>query len=397
MSESVEHRTATGERDGPLRIALVIPGLTGGGSERVLSAMANHLADRGHAVRLVTLGSRAKDAYVLSPAVDRVALGVDRIRWFEFRRYAAHIVALRRAVRSRQPQVTLAFQWRASILCLLSLIGARSSLIISERSLPDREDVRPATRLLRKMLYPGAALLVVMTEGAREAFSSIMPADRIRVIPNFVDFSDRRGGRDAATEAVVGLVRGLRAKGRRVAVAMGRLHPVKGFDMLIRAFARAKADHPEWELVILGEGGEEERLRELAASLDQQEAVHMPGRVAAPHLVLEQCDLFVQASRFEGFGIALIEAMAVGLPSISTDCPTGPREIIRSGRDGVLVANGSEDELTLAMQRLMSDPGERERLGANAQEVRSRFDRRSIMSRWEQLLREPVRTGAIEA
>ena len=169
---------------------------------------------------------------------------------------------------------------------------------------------------------------------------------------------------------------------------MGRLVREKGFDLLLKAFSTVKKSYPEWSLTILGEGSLRSELECLSQSLDIVNSVHFLGRVKNPYEYLQQADIFVMSSRFEGFPNALCEAMACGLPVISTDCPSGPPEIIRDGVDGILVKNENVEALTEAMSHLISDEKQRQKLGNAAKAITQRFNLDNIMDVWNKLLKE---------
>jgi glycosyltransferase involved in cell wall biosynthesis len=175
-------------------------------------------------------------------------------------------------------------------------------------------------------------------------------------------------------------------KTEKVIVAMGRLDHQKGFDILLDAFSRVRDRCPEWRLHIFGEGPLRTELEELVDKLGLTASVRLPGWTQDPFSEFKHGDLFVLSSRFEGFPNVLCEAMACGMPVIATDCPRGPREIVRPGVDGLLVPPEDVHALALAMHRLMCDEVERRRLASRAAEVASRFAPDKVMGLWEELL-----------
>jgi glycosyltransferase involved in cell wall biosynthesis len=172
---------------------------------------------------------------------------------------------------------------------------------------------------------------------------------------------------------------------RKRLLAVGRLEYQKGFDVLVNVFARVAPAFTEWELVIVGEGSLRSELQDRITALHLTDRVVLAGYTPDVGAWYRSAQLFVCSSRFEGFPNALVEAMAYGLPSISFDCKTGPREIIRDGIDGILVPAADEGALLAALGRAMSDAGLRERLGRRAAEVRTRFGITTISNLWETL------------
>jgi glycosyltransferase involved in cell wall biosynthesis len=177
----------------------------------------------------------------------------------------------------------------------------------------------------------------------------------------------------------------------RIVVGMGTLSPLKQFDLLLAAFAKLSAAHPQWSLMLIGEGPERGSLEALAARLGMAAKVRLVGLSSEPERLLQRADLFVLTSRYEGFPNALLEAMSYGVPVVSFDCPSGPRSIIRDGIDGLLVPDQDLDALTAAMDRLMADPEERRALGLRAREVTERFGVERIMAMWDDLIAECIR------
>ncbi len=196
-------------------------------------------------------------------------------------------------------------------------------------------------------------------------------------------------GNAADTPAADGVTRQPRKDddGSRQIAAMGRLAYQKGFDVLIEAFSQAAEGKPTWSLTILGEGPERRRLEEQIHARGLEGRVHL-GWVSDPNTVLRNCDAFVLSSRFEGFPNALLEAMALGLPAIAVDCPSGPAEIIRHDVDGLLVPLGDVPALSAAIRRVMSDDPLRTRLGKEAVQVVERFSTAKYYARWDEVLQK---------
>ena len=173
--------------------------------------------------------------------------------------------------------------------------------------------------------------------------------------------------------------------GRRRLLAVGRLTYEKGFDVLISVFSQVAAANKDWDLIILGRGPMQNQLEDLVVDLELQGRVFLLGEAGNIGEWYESADAYVMSSRFEGFGNTLAEAMAYGLPAVSFDCETGPREIIRHEVDGLLVPAGDVKGLAEALKKLMTDGDMRQRFSRRAVEVRERFSPEKIADQWEKL------------
>jgi glycosyltransferase involved in cell wall biosynthesis len=224
-----------------------------------------------------------------------------------------------------------------------------------------------------RAVYPKLDLVTTLTEGDAEAYRAHLGAGtRVECMPNGVP---DLGGRRAALE-------------NKVVVTAGRMGPQKGFDRLLPVWAKIAPDHPGWELRIWGGGKGIGKLRRQAEELGVADSARVMGFTNKLHEEFANSSLYVMSSRKEGFPMVLLEAMSVGLPVVSYDCPTGPRDIIREGVDGHVVPDGDGDALAAAMTELMDDAERRRAFGAAAVEGAARYDLAVIAGRWEQLLAE---------
>jgi glycosyltransferase involved in cell wall biosynthesis len=173
-----------------------------------------------------------------------------------------------------------------------------------------------------------------------------------------------------------------------VIVAAGRLVAQKGFDLLVDAFAPIAARHPEWEVRIYGGGQDKAALQRQIEARGVADQVRLMGSTRELGAALVQGSLFVLSSRWEGFGLVIVEAMSRGLPVVSFDCPRGPADIITDGRDGLLVPEQDTAALGAAMERLIDDPAARKAMGAAALERARDYDGDAIAARWSALLDE---------
>jgi glycosyltransferase involved in cell wall biosynthesis len=219
---------------------------------------------------------------------------------------------------------------------------------------------------------------VLTAADERDYAAALEGATRIVRIPNAVP---RMGGGIAPLDA-------------KVVVAAGRLETQKGFDLLIEAWERVAQAHPDWQLRIYGSGPRRDDLRRMILDRGLYDRVLLMGRTKRLGEAMAGASLFVLSSRFEGFGMVIVEAMSKGLPVVSFDCPRGPAEIIRQGRDGIVVPAGAVDALADGVLELIEDVPKRRRYGAAAVENARSYAVDSVAERWEELLREMTNAQA---
>lgn len=359
---------------------IVIHSLQGGGAERVTTDISTYWVQRGYRVSVVTQTDVSTDKYTLHPNVTRYALGlagesggVVRGVFANFRR----IWALRRLIKRQQPTVVLGMMTTSSILAILAARGQRCRVIATEHTHPPAQNLSAMWQRLRRWAYPQAMAVVALTSGTASWLESHVPGSRLTVIPNAVQWP---------LEWAEPVIDPPPRNGRYRLLAVGRLHPVKGFDRLLRAFHSIAFRFPAWDLVILGEGESRQDLQQQIQDLGLDERVSLPGRVGNIGEWYTQSDLYALSSRVEGLSNTLLESMASGLAPVAFDCPTGPREIIRNGIDGVLV-NPPDDEDALAahLSDMIAHPEQRHAYAKRAADVRDRFSTARVMALWGHL------------
>jgi glycosyltransferase involved in cell wall biosynthesis len=376
-----------------MRLTFVVSGLNCGGVERVTVRLSGGLAARGHQVTVITLADESRDFFRLPQGVSRVALGIGsrppnawwRLGAVTLRRLAA----IRRAIQASAPDVVVSRAAHVNVQVLASVIGLGVPVIVTEHG--DKPPGRDAAGggswrkwlwyRLRRLAYPLASTVVSVSRSIDGHFAWL-PAQRRAVVYNPFPPVEREAPR-AAAGAPLRLV------------SMGRLSHVKGFDVLLHAFARIAARFPQWQLFILGEGELRDALRKLSDSLGLSGRVVFAGAVNDTVAALQAAQIFVMPSRYEGFPNALGEALSCGVPVVATDCPSRPRsrgrpggvgELVRDGVDGWLVPPEDPAALAAAMASLMAAPHMRRRMASRARQVVRRFDFERILDVWERLL-----------
>lgn len=356
----------------------MIHSLAAGGAERVLTILADGLASRGHEVYLLTLGGPEEDFFHPGKRVRRICLemaGESKSTLDGALANLRRIRAIRRQLKAIEPDGVLSFTTTVNVLALLAAAGTAVPVLVSERTNPQAHVLQPHWTILRRLMYRRAHALVVQTTFAADWFRSRLPARvPIDVIEN-------------PTAEPLHMQEANVAVPRPYVLAAGRLSREKGFDVLIEAFAIAAGECMQLNLAIAGAGEEAEALARLAAQRGIEDRVHFVGEVRSLEALMRQAEVFVLSSRYEGFPNVLLEALASGVPVVSADCPSGPREILGDGRYGILVAPENPPALAQAIVRLTTDPGLREHLSSVGPSRAACYHPSVILAKWEEALR----------
>lgn len=349
------------------KIDIITKAMTSGGAERVIAQLANYFVVRGICCRIITTDDR-EVMYPLNEKVKVVPIGkksdnkvIDRVQRYK---------AIRKLVLLEKPDVVLSMPEDTGIYVILALLGTGIPVYVSERNNPwVMPDVK-VTRFLRKVAYPFATGLIFQTEMAKSFFSPKIQKKGI-VLQNPVDAA-------RIPEPYAG-------KREKRFVAVGRLEPQKNFPLLIKAFAEFNKEEPDYKLTIYGEGRERKKLENLIKDLGLQNNIELPGRDKDVLNKINSAAAFILSSDYEGMPNALIESMCMGMPIISTDCPSGgPRELICDGKNGLLVRVNDINGMTDAMRKIV---GENSKLfGENAYVTGKKLTDPYVFEEWENVL-----------
>lgn len=324
------------------RIGFFLPSLRGGGAERVMVALANGFADRGIGVDLVLANANGPYRSEVNSAVQVIDLQAGRV--------LASLPGLVGYLRRERPRALLSAMRHANVVAYLATRWSRQStrLVISEHntlSQAQKQGGRKGivVRALMRPVYSRCHGVVAVSNGVADDLSQQLglSRDRIQTIYNPV-VSDQLAVRSQEPAPKLANVK------RPIILAVGRLTAQKDYPTLLRAVAKLRKSVGA-NLVILGEGELRGQLERLAAELGISDHVTMPGFVENPYAWMRQSDVFVMSSAWEGLPTVLIEAMACGAPVVSTDCPSGPSEILEGGKWGGLVPVGDHEALANAI------------------------------------------------
>lgn len=352
------------------RILFVTLSLGGGGAERVVSILSSELAQRGEDVHLL-LFERSPMEYSLSEKVKVYEFGWPQ-GWCKLHRICKRIGRMREMVQEIAPDIIIPFLALPTVYVYLASLGMRDITFIS--TVRNNPSLYPASPLMRRMvnrITQKSDKIMLQTGEQREYFSDRLNS-KIFVVPNPVK------------QEMLDKDYRYRPQVKKI-VSMGRLTKQKNHQLLIKAFAKLSEEVKELSLVIYGEGEERRCLEDLVKELGLSQKISFPGKTSQVSEVLSKADIFVLSSDYEGLPNTLIEAMAVGLPCVSTSCPTGPGDLIQNGREGLLTRVGNEEELVRAMRYLIANFEERREMGMAAKrKIREGFSVSKVVDMFEE-------------
>lgn len=345
-----------------------INAINGGGAERVILQLAKHFADAGYRSVLVTSFVDAGNEYPVPENVTRLSIEQEQIKQSRLMRNLSRIRALRKICKREKPAAVISFMREPNFRAILATLGLPVKTIVSVRNDPSREYAGKLGRFVGKLLLPMADGCVFQTEDAKVWFPERLQK-KSAVIMNDVKEEFFHVVRNSTGDVI----------------SVGRLNRQKNHALLIRAFAKIAHKYPGRKLLLYGKGDLHAELSQLIEQLGMAGRICLQGATSDVAGALSKAGVFVLSSDYEGMPNALMEALAAGVPSISTDCPCGgPKMLIEHEENGLLIPVGDEDALAEAMDRLLSDPAYAEKLGAAAREDAKRYAPEVIFQQWQE-------------
>ncbi len=358
-----------------MRILIVGNNLLPGGAERVIVQLLNNWTERGVECGLTTI-NKTKHYYDVPSQVDFHEL--DACSRNPVANKLLKYWKVRRIVKRYKPDVVLSLPEEIGIYVIGATLCLRVPVVVSERNNPWVMPNKKATRILRRLFYPFASGLIFQTRQAASFFSTKLQRKGI-VLPNPLDLT-------RIPEPYVG-------EREKIIVGAGRLEPQKNFALLIDAFAEFYRDHPDYRLVVYGEGGERKALERRAAEKLPKGAFAFPGRVTDLLERMNKAAAFVLSSDFEGVPNVLIEAMASGVPCVATDCaPGGAAELVDDGKNGFLVPIGDAKALCEKLTEVVDNPEIAVRFARESVKIKEKLDAEIVCAQWLRYLRNMMKS-----
>lgn len=334
-----------------MKIVFVVPNMIGGGTERIVSLLANEYVKRGiDTAILIFAGDKVE--YELDERVETVIAG--EVSGGSLKVRLKRLKAMREYYRANADCIIFAFSVMGTVFSSVATIGRKHKMLVSERSNPEKYE----HKWIRDFFYRKADCVVLQTEEVKKAFGRAIRRKAV-VIPNPVD------------PDLPPVYEGVRQK--KIS-AVGRMEHMKNQGLLIEAFAIFQELFPEYTLELYGRGSLEEEYRGLARRLGIAQKVHFHGFCPDARERIQDSAMYVLPSKYEGISNSLLEALAMGIPVVATDCPVGgTRMCMKNMENGIIVPVDDKEAMAEAMKRIASDGAFAGKIAKNGAGIRGRF------------------------
>lgn len=343
--------------------------------------LAEYLYKKQYEVILVTQYKR-EDEYEISPQIKRVYSepNEEKLRGNRIQNFLVRFQTLRNIWKTYQPDIILSFLGKNNLMAIATSKLLPSKVVVSVRGEPTMEYEGKVMQLLAKSMFAFADGVILQTKQCVNFFSKRVQRKSV-ILPN--PLNEQFLGKQYAGER------------NKTIVAVGRVDENKNQKMLIQAYEEIMTEYPEYHLVIYGDGNRREQLLEYIKEKNLVEKVSMPGNVKDVASHIREAAVYVLTSNTEGMPNSLIEAMVLGLPVISTNCPCGgPETIIQDGVNGLLIPVGDIKALAEALKRILGNQEYASKLGENAAKLADELHPDKVNQQWEKYLTEVNKNGS---
>ena len=342
--------------------------LSYGGAQKMLCFLANELDQRGYSVTVLNLLDNKEDAGRLNKNIRVIDIHTTHIRYLDRVQQLAKII---RKTQSLRPDIIISFTFKPNYLATIAGKVLNIPVIISERCDPSREyELKGRSRVYWNIINRADGG-VFQTVGAMRLYSQRMQ-QRGTVIPNPIVLEEP-------------VIHQVKADHRpQSIVSVGRLsNRQKRYDVMLKAFSIFESKHSGYTLTLYGSGEDEGDIRKWIADLGLEHSVFLPGKTDQPLQKMDEADVFLMTSDYEGISNALLEAMAIGMPAVVTDCsPGGARMLIQNRENGLIVPCGDAQKIAHALEELTGDPQLMAKCSSNARKVLMDYHPDAIIERW---------------
>lgn len=357
------------------KIVFCISSLRKGGAERVISILANKFSEKYQTT--ILLFENSKIEYNINNSVKIIKLDKSKRRYniiTKKTRFFKYFWTMKSFFRKENPDYIVSFLPKPSFLSILTK-NKKSKIIVSVRNDPKIEYNNLIDWNLMKWLYSKADGIVFQTKAVKMYFESLFKMNS-KIIYNPI------------SDDIIKFKIPTKKRNKEI-VSVGRLEKQKNFPLLINSFAKLDEKYNDYKLIIYGEGSKRKELEALIKKMNLGKRILLPGQVDNVQEKIVNASLFVLSSDFEGMPNCLIEAMALGIPVISTDCPCGgPGELIENEKNGILIDVGNEKALKKEIEKVLSDQVLSKKMSNNAINIKSYLNSERIFKEWESFLNE---------
>ena len=347
------------------KIVFVCNSLANGGVQRVVSLLAANLKDKFTTV--ILCGNKMEKEYAVEGVTVNYLNDDENVGSI---RKSTFIKGIRKFIKEQKPDVVVSFEYFVNMNAVIAALGLKTPLIVSERNDPSQLKRKRLLNLLRDLLYRKADALVCQTDEVKAYFSKRVQRRAVVILNPIKSGLPKYSGEDS-----------------KEIINFCRLNKQKNLPLLIDAFAIFLKDHEDYKLKIYGDGGERDGLNEYIAQKGLTASVTVLPATTEIYDIASKCKMFVSSSDYEGLSNSMLEAMAMGMPVVCTDCAGGgARTVIDGGVNGLLVPVRDAEAMAAAMAKIADDGGFSARLSGNAAKINERLNEENIANEWATLV-----------